>query len=82
VPANALGRALPVLRDLDEALARLGGKRYLSGWIDAPTKAFWQGHFGERYEPWISGKRRYDPGGVLSSKLFSALDREIYCRGS
>lgn len=82
VPVNALGRALPVLRDLDEALARVGGKRYLSGWIDAPTKAFWQTHFGERYEPWVGGKRRYDPRGVLSSKLFSELDREIYVRGS
>jgi cytokinin dehydrogenase len=80
VPEAALSGALPILERLDEIVQHAGGKRYLSGWIPNPRVAYWQRHYGLRYEDWIRSKLRYDPDGVLSSALFASLDAELYGR--
>jgi hypothetical protein len=43
----------------------MGGKRYLSGYIDW-TPEEWQEHFGDQWEPFCALKRKYDPGSVLN----------------
>ena len=59
----------PVMRPVLDAASRLsvamGGKRYLSGWIEFNEQE-WQDHFGERWEPMRAAKAKYDPDGLLN----------------
>ena len=49
----------------DRAVA-LGGKRYLVGAIPGMTVADWRAHFGAKYLPFRTLKRRFDPDAVLT----------------
>jgi FAD/FMN-containing dehydrogenase len=68
----------PQVRPLLDSASRLsigmGGKRYLSGWIDF-TPEEWREHFGPQWEPFVRAKRRYDPDGVLNPGFVPLLDR-------
>lgn len=69
---NLLPAALSVIKNLDEKLLPLGGKRYLSGYLGSElTEDYWQQHFGARYMDWISLKEEYDPHHLFCSLLFS-----------
>lgn len=64
VPKHLLDRALPRLKQASQAATMLGGKRYLSGWLDF-NPADWKTHYGGHWAK-ISGlKQKYDPAGVL-----------------
>jgi cytokinin dehydrogenase len=43
----------------------MGGKRYLSGYVDF-TPEEWREHFGAMWEPLLEAKRRYDPDAILN----------------
>ncbi|MGE5180084.1 MAG: FAD-binding protein [Bacteroidota bacterium] len=52
--------------DLASRLAvAMGGKRYLSGYVDF-TPEEWREHFGPMWEPFLEAKRRYDPDAILN----------------
>lgn len=63
--------ALRWLAALDEKIASLGGKRYLSGYVGDVSRARWASHFGEKFEAWQELGRRLDPDGVFRSAMFA-----------
>lgn len=64
VPHRFLERALPLLKQASQAAQMLGGKRYLSGWLDfSPDE--WRAHFGGEWEKIRNLKRKYDPQGIF-----------------
>jgi hypothetical protein len=65
VPKEYLAQALTRLNMASDLATMMGGKRYLSGYLnfDLPR---WQAHYGERW-PWlVEMKKRFDPKGVLN----------------
>jgi cytokinin dehydrogenase len=65
IPSRYWEDARPML-DLASRLAvAMGGKRYLSGYVDF-TPEEWREHFGPMWEPLLEAKRRYDPDGILN----------------
>ena len=65
VPKAFLQEALPRLDLLSDLSQNVGGKRYLSGYInfDQPK---WENHFGEHWRTLIELKREFDPLGILN----------------
>ncbi len=55
----------PQLENASLLSQMMGGKRYLSGWIDF-TPAQWREHFGPRWEELVRAKETYDPDGILN----------------
>lgn len=65
VPKHMLERALPRLKQASQAAQMLGGKRYLSGWLDF-SPSDWKAHFGVQWEKMVALKQKYDPKAVLA----------------
>ncbi len=57
--------SLALLRTASDLCAQIGGKRYLSGWIEF-DQGQWQQHFGETWEQILQWKTFYDPHGILN----------------
>jgi cytokinin dehydrogenase len=70
VPAALHTLALDALRALDEHLAAVGAKRYLSGWLfHAARESGWKEHYGAAYDRLASLQREHDPARVFGSCL-------------
>jgi cytokinin dehydrogenase len=65
IPSRFLEEALPRLHQASLATAMVGGKRYLSGWVDFDSGQ-WKAHYGEEYGKIGSLKQKYDPAGILN----------------
>ncbi len=65
VPPKFWEQARPRLQAASELSMAMGGKRYLSGFIDF-TAEQWRQHFGPRWEGFAALKRAYDPEGRLN----------------
>lgn len=65
VPPARLGEFLPSVKRASEAAISMGGKRYLSGWVDFDP-AEWKAHYGALWTDLVRMKRRYDPRGVFN----------------
>jgi cytokinin dehydrogenase len=65
IPPRFWSQVRPLLDNASRLSILMGGKRYLSGWIDF-TPDEWRAHFDERWEPFRQAKRRYDPEGILN----------------
>ena len=65
VPPAFWEQVRPMLENASALGVLMGGKRYLSGWIDFDLDA-WRAHFGERWAPMQAARRRYDPDGILN----------------
>ncbi len=73
IPAPLKDSCLQAIKNLDEQLIRLGGKRYLSGYLgNALSDKYWEEHFDEQYQAWVKLKKQFDPAGVFRSILHSA----------
>lgn len=60
-----LAEVLPRLRKVDQLGVAMGGKRYLSGWLDFDADR-WRQHYGtERWDEITSLKRKCDPGRLF-----------------
>jgi cytokinin dehydrogenase len=70
VPKPLLGQVLPVLDQASNLAIELGGKRYLSGWLNFDG-GLWRRHYGSRWPEVMNLKDRYDPWRVLKSGLNS-----------
>jgi len=48
-----------------QASIMMGGKRYLSGWMDFDAAA-WKAHYGDQWPAVLAAKKRFDPQGILN----------------
>jgi cytokinin dehydrogenase len=65
IPPKYWEDAKPMLDTASRLAIAMGGKRYLSGYVDF-TPAEWREHFGAMWEPLVQAKRRYDPDALLN----------------
>ncbi|MFZ0961936.1 MAG: FAD-binding protein, partial [Terriglobia bacterium] len=65
VPPALIDEVLPRMNTASQASSLLGGKRYLSGWINFDHAA-WRAHFGEQWPAVATAKRKFDPQGILN----------------
>ena len=65
VEPMTLARLLPGLEAAGRRLTAMGGKRYLSGWIDYDHER-WRAHFGDLWPRLVESKQAFDPHGVLN----------------
>jgi len=65
VPPKFWPRVRKLLGTASMLSIAMGGKRYLSGYVDF-TRDEWITHYGARWEPWVAAKRKYDPDGLLN----------------
>ncbi|MBA2656117.1 MAG: FAD-binding oxidoreductase [Tatlockia sp.] len=61
---------LEIIENLDKKLLKLGGKRYLSGYLGSNLcESYWQSHFGSLYKDWVGLKAIYDERHIFGSVL-------------
>lgn len=65
VPRQFLGMALSLLNRASDLVQQLGGKRYVSGWLDFDSRR-WQSHYGELWPTLQQWKRFFDPNRVIN----------------
>ena len=65
VPLALVSEALPHLDMASRASIMMGGKRYLSGWINFDHAA-WKAHYGGQWPAVAAAKRKFDPQGILN----------------
>jgi FAD/FMN-containing dehydrogenase len=65
IPARYWEDAKPMLELASRLAIAMGGKRYLSGYVDF-TPEEWREHFGPMWGPLTEAKRRWDPDAVLN----------------
>lgn len=65
IPARYWEEAKPMLDVVSRLAIAMGGKRYLSGYVEF-TPEEWRDHFGPGWEPFLEAKRRYDPDAILN----------------
>ena len=65
VPPAFVNEVLPRLNMASQASRMMGGKRYLSGWINFDHAA-WKAHYGEQWAAVAAAKRKFDPQGILN----------------
>ncbi|ARG99872.1 FAD-binding oxidoreductase [Legionella micdadei] len=65
-----LASCLQAMNALDARFLKLGGKRYLSGYLGRDLQeSYWENHFGILYKEWRNFKEEVDPHHVFSSFL-------------
>lgn len=65
-----LGDAQKALKAVEELLLSVGGKRYLSGWLEGWNASDFEAHFGSHFGAWKRARDHYDPKHVFTSRLF------------
>lgn len=55
----------PMLENASRLSIAMGGKRYLSGYVDFDATE-WREHFGGEWAAFQEAKRKYDPDGILN----------------
>lgn len=65
VPPRYWEEAKPMLDMVSRLAIAMGGKRYLSGFVEF-TAEEWREHFGPMWEPLVAAKGRYDPHAILN----------------
>lgn len=70
IPPRYWEQARTMLSNLGRLTEMMGGKRYLSGYIDWDENG-WRQHFGDQWEPFCALKRTYDPDMILNPGFVS-----------
>jgi FAD/FMN-containing dehydrogenase len=65
VPRQFLGMAVSLLNRASDLVLQVGGKRYLSGWVEYDADR-WKAHFGEMWPKLRQWKQFFDPNRILS----------------
>ena len=65
VPQQFVNEVLPRLNMASQASGMMGGKRYLSGWINFDHAA-WKAHYGANWNFVAAAKQKFDPQGILN----------------
>jgi len=66
IPKNEVRNIIPLLNQLSDLCMQMGGKRYLSGWIEFDLPR-WKNHFGDYFYRLSELKNAYDPNRLLNS---------------
>jgi len=66
MPKQVSGEGLPRLNLASQAALLMGGKRYLSGWVEFNASA-WRAHYGDQWAAVVAAKGKFDPQGILNS---------------
>jgi cytokinin dehydrogenase len=72
VPKPLLDRALPILDQASKLAMSVGGKRYLSGWLNFDSDS-WKSHYGARWAEVVDLKERYDPLRILNPEFLPTM---------
>ena len=75
VPRRMLDLVLPLLGKASDLCMAVGGKRYLSGWVNF-THQQWREHFGDVWPKILEWKRFYDPRGILNPGFLEYRDSD------
>ncbi|STY28228.1 cytokinin oxidase [Legionella wadsworthii] len=71
LPQALIPSCLEAIKYLDSLFLPQGGKRYLSGYLEAfSDNKYWRDHFGAQYPHWLKLKERYDPKNIFCSTLY------------
>jgi len=73
VPTQFLDEVLPRLKQASQAATMMGGKRYLSGWIQFDAQQ-WKAHYGDLWPSVVALKRKYDHKGILNPHFFKIAE--------
>jgi len=73
VSRQFLSMALPLLKKASDLSIEMGGKRYLSGWLDFDLDQ-WKAHFGPSWDQVVRWKRFYDPRTILNPGFIAFSD--------
>ena len=65
IPPKFWAEAKPMLENASRLSVAMGGKRYLSGYVEF-DEAEWRAHFGAEWEFLRGAKQKYDPDSVLN----------------
>ena len=65
IQRRELEMALTLLRKASDLAIQVGGKRYLSGWVEFDHRR-WSSHFGSHWPKVLEWKRFFDPNGILN----------------
>lgn len=65
IPPAHWEQARPMIENLHRLSVLMGGKRYLSGFIEWSPEE-WRTHFGSEWDRFVAAKRAWDPDGVLN----------------
>ncbi|MEJ2081922.1 MAG: FAD-binding protein [Acidobacteriota bacterium] len=65
IPRRELEMVLTLLRKASDLVIQVGGRRYLSGWVEF-DHARWKSHFGSHWPRVLEWKRFFDPNGILN----------------
>jgi cytokinin dehydrogenase len=65
IPPKFWPEARPMLENASRLSIAMGGKRYLSGFVDF-NEEDWREHFGAEWEPFVAAKRKFDPDAILN----------------
>jgi len=65
IPPKFWNDAKPMLENASRLSMAMGGKRYLSGYVEFDD-ADWQAHFGPEWVFFKASKRKFDPDGILN----------------
>ena len=73
IPKPFVDEALPRLKQASQAAMMVGGKRYLSGWVQFGPND-WKAHYGDLWPTVVALKRKYDPQGILNPFFLAAAE--------
>ncbi len=65
IPPRFWPEAKPLLEQASRLSIAMGGKRYLSGYVEFSDED-WRAHYGDQWEWFQEAKRRFDPDGILN----------------
>ncbi|HYR68632.1 MAG TPA: hypothetical protein VER77_02015, partial [Candidatus Dormibacteraeota bacterium] len=65
IPPKFWTEAKPMLENASRLSVAMGGKRYLSGYVEF-DEAEWRAHFSAEWEFLRGAKQKYDPDGILN----------------
>ena len=60
--------AMPIIEAAGRKMTELGGKRYLTGWVQY-SDAEWRSHYGALWRVFNEWKEKFDPNHVLGAGL-------------
>ena len=72
IPPRFWAEAKPMLENASRLSVAMGGKRYLSGYVEFDEED-WRQHFGESWEFFREAKRAHDPDGILNPGFLPLL---------
>ena len=70
------GELLPAVEEAGSTMVAHGGRRYLTGWLSWDREA-WRRHYGRRWRDVCDWKQRFDPAGVLGSKIIPFEEPQV-----